>query len=197
MPTRMMIESPQCPRCGGTLVTDGVKTWCSYVGSERGRVPERPCVCGLDGLVVAPKAVRDDFDQRLAGSRRPADLDAARQQLAQDRAALAAADLLAYDPAAPVGFITAGALTTLDTPSMEQIAQAMEQFQAETRRIDDGFAVALRDMIGQSGLPIHDWATALRVEATELEGVLDGTTRPIPARFYDEARRVFPSGAAN
>jgi hypothetical protein len=43
----------RCPRCGSTLITNGARVWCSFVGG-RGPNAERPCQFGLD------RAVRPD-----------------------------------------------------------------------------------------------------------------------------------------
>jgi hypothetical protein len=49
MPTRMLTDGRRCPRCGSILVTDGLRVWCSSVGSQgRGPAARRPCAFGID-----------------------------------------------------------------------------------------------------------------------------------------------------
>lgn len=45
------INCRRCPRCGSTLLTDGVKEWCTFVGTDRGPRPEKPCTYGIDARV--------------------------------------------------------------------------------------------------------------------------------------------------
>lgn len=49
-----MVEGSRCPRCGSTLLSDGTLIWCSFVGSQGGRLTEPPCVYGIDAPVVVP-----------------------------------------------------------------------------------------------------------------------------------------------
>lgn len=50
------VEGSRCPRCGSTLLSDGNRIWCSFVGSQGGGTGanEKPCVYGIDGPVPAP-----------------------------------------------------------------------------------------------------------------------------------------------
>jgi hypothetical protein len=37
----------RCPRCGSTLISNGIKKWCSFVGGDQ----EKGCTFGIDGSV--------------------------------------------------------------------------------------------------------------------------------------------------
>lgn len=76
--------------------------------------------------------------------------------------------------------------------NVEQMLSAVRYFQNEQKHIDNHFVEALLDLIGQTKMRPWELAIQLGVGVFELQGVLDGTTRPIPDRFYEAVRRVFP-----
>lgn len=57
------IDRPVCPRCGSTLITNGSRVWCSYVGSHRWN--ERPCMYGIDSPVEITPEAKAWFDARV------------------------------------------------------------------------------------------------------------------------------------
>jgi hypothetical protein len=54
MSQREEVRGHRCPRCGSTLITDGRRMWCTFVGSQGGPVTERPCTYGIDSPVPVP-----------------------------------------------------------------------------------------------------------------------------------------------
>jgi hypothetical protein len=59
----ILAEAGRCPRCGSTLVTDGRRVWCTYIGGmvslPGGRsYRQAPCTYGIDSPVslTAPAA---------------------------------------------------------------------------------------------------------------------------------------------
>lgn len=98
------------------------------------------------------------------------------------------------DPA-PLGtYATSGTTsnlcTTFDAPTLDEIKRTMERFADRQILADDNFAAALRALIRASTFSIFAWAAALGVTPLALYEVLDGTTRPIPAAFYDRVRAM-------
>jgi hypothetical protein len=101
-------------------------------------------------------------------------------------------DEVANSLSGPMGvFTTTGPNTMLDGVSFESIHRTMVQFQAETRRIEDDLLAALGDYIARSGEKLYVWAERLDTPFPEFVEILGGKRRPIPARFWDQVRRVF------
>jgi len=59
------VEGSRCPACGGTLLSDGKRLWCSFVGSQGGRIPEPACTYGID----QPIEVRTPSPTAATGNR--------------------------------------------------------------------------------------------------------------------------------
>jgi len=92
----------------------------------------------------------------------------------------------------PQGYTTApNGPTTFDAPTVEELVQTGQQFAAQIRAADDNFAAAFLAYFRRSTVTLTGWAERFGVSVLELYDVLDGTTRPIPAWFYDRARAVF------
>lgn len=80
---------------------------------------------------------------------------------------------------------------TSEPLNIEHMLSAVRYFQNEQKHIDNHFAESLLDLLGQTRMKPWELAVLLGVGVFELQGVIDGTTRPVPDRFYEAARRVF------
>lgn len=50
MNNRTVVPGRRCPRCGSTLITDGKRMWCTFIGGPT----DTACIYGLDSPVPVP-----------------------------------------------------------------------------------------------------------------------------------------------